>query len=72
MVSEKVKIEPLWKIRLRLSFQSLRRNWALFWESRIGPLGLGIILFFVLLMIAHPILMATVLGSPGLRPHYGV
>jgi peptide/nickel transport system permease protein len=60
LISEKVKIEPLWKIRLRLAIRSLRRNWALFWESRIGPLGLGIILFFVLLMIAHPILMATV------------
>jgi peptide/nickel transport system permease protein len=60
LISERVKIEPLWKIRLRLAIRSLRRNWALFWESRIGPVGLGIILFFVLLMIAHPILMATV------------
>jgi peptide/nickel transport system permease protein len=55
-----LKREPLWRIRLRLWTRSLQKNWALFWESRIGPIGLGIILFFVLLMIAHPILMATV------------
>ncbi|MFN3346672.1 MAG: ABC transporter permease, partial [Candidatus Bipolaricaulaceae bacterium] len=56
----KVKLEPLWKIRLHLFLKSFQRNWALFWESRIGPIGLGIILVFVLMMIAHPILMATV------------
>jgi len=54
------RFEPLWKIRLQLFWRSLKKNWGLFWESRIGPLGLGIILIFVLMMIAHPILMNTV------------
>ncbi len=55
-----VRLEPLWRVRLRLMGRSLRRNWGLFWESRIGPLGLFIILFFLLFMVAHPILMGTV------------
>jgi len=52
--------EPLWRIRLRLMWRGLGRNWAFFVENRIGLVGLGIILFFFLLMIAHPILMSTV------------
>ena len=54
------RFEPLWRVRLRLFWRSLKKNWGLFWESRIGPIGLGIILAFVLLMAAHPILMSTV------------
>ena len=54
------RFEPLWKIRLRLFWRSLRKNWGLFWESRIGPVGLFIILAFILFMVAHPILMSTV------------
>ncbi len=55
-----MKLEPLWQIRLRLFLGGARKNWGLFWESRIGPLGLGIILLFVLMMVAHPMLMATI------------
>jgi len=52
--------QSLWRIRLRLMWKSLRSNWALFTENRIGLLGLGIILFFGLFALAHPILMHTV------------
>jgi len=52
--------EPLWKIRLRIAWKSLRQSWALFSENKIGLVGLGIILFFGLMAIAHPILMRTV------------
>jgi len=51
---------PLWRIRLGLQWRALRKNWALFTENKIGLLGLGIIVFFILLATAHPILMATV------------
>jgi peptide/nickel transport system permease protein len=51
--------EPLWRIRLRLAWKSLRTNWSLFAENKIGLLGVGIIAFFALLAIAHPILMNT-------------
>lgn len=53
-------ITPLWKMRLRLLARSSRQNWSLFWESRIGPLGLLIIILFLLAMVAHPILLRTV------------
>ena len=57
---ERLKAQPLWRIRLRLLFRSLRSNWALFAENKIGLIGLTIILFFALLAIAHPILMTNV------------
>jgi len=52
--------QPLWQVRLRLLGKSLRANWALFAENKIGLLGLGIIICFALLAIAHPLLMGRV------------
>ncbi len=56
----RVAPQPLWRVRLRLWWKNLRDNWALFRENPIGLIGLGIILFFALLGILHPILMRTV------------
>jgi peptide/nickel transport system permease protein len=53
-------IEPLWRVRLRLAWKGLKQNWALFAENKIGLLGVGIIVFFALMAVAHPILMNTV------------
>lgn len=52
--------ESLWRVRARLLWQSVRSNWALFAENKIGLLGLAIIIIFALMVIAHPILMRTV------------
>jgi peptide/nickel transport system permease protein len=52
--------DPLWRIRLRLAIRSFRRNWSIFAENKAGLVGLGLILMFGLLAIAHPILMNTV------------
>jgi peptide/nickel transport system permease protein len=52
--------EPLWKIRLRIAWKGFKQSWMLFTENKIGLVGLGIILFFGLMAIAHPILMHTV------------
>jgi peptide/nickel transport system permease protein len=51
---------PLWRVRLNLLGKSLRTNWALFSENPIGLLGLGVIIFFGLFALAHPILINTV------------
>ena len=51
---------PLWRVRLSLLWKSLRTNWAMFSENPIGLIGLGVILFFALFALAHPILMNTV------------
>jgi peptide/nickel transport system permease protein len=56
----RVHKKALWRIRLELFWKSLRTNFALFAENRIGLVGLSIILFFALMAIAHPILMSTV------------
>ncbi len=53
-------LEAPWRARLRLLRRGLAGSWGMFWESRIGPLGLFIIAFYGLLALAHPILMATV------------
>ncbi len=55
-----LSIGALWQMRLRASIRSLRQNWALFAENKIGLFGLGIILFFGLMASAHPILMNTI------------
>ena len=55
-----LSIGALWRMRLRASIRSLRQNWALFAENKIGLFGLGIILFFGLMASAHPILMNTI------------
>jgi peptide/nickel transport system permease protein len=51
---------PLWKIRLRLAWRGFKTNAALFAENKIGLIGLGVIVFFALMAISYPILMATV------------
>jgi len=51
---------PLWRVRLNLFAKSLRNNWALFSENPIGVIGLGVIAFFGLFALMHPILMNTV------------
>lgn len=51
---------PLWKVKLKLSIRSLKTNLRLFAENTIGLIGLTLILFFFLFMIAQPILMKYV------------
>ncbi len=58
--TEDVVGEPLWRIRLRLFRRSFSKNWGLFKESKMGIVGLIIILLFGLMAVAHPILMGTV------------
>ena len=48
------------KVRLALAMRSLRENWSLFLGTRIGVIGLVIIVFYLGLALAHPILMNTV------------
>lgn len=50
---------PLWRVRLRLFWRSVKTNWAIFTENPIGLIGLGLIIFFGLFALAHPILMNT-------------
>lgn len=56
----KLREMPLWRVRLYLTWREIRNNWRLFSENKIGLIGLGIIIFFALMAIAHPILMKWV------------
>jgi len=51
---------PLWRVRMRLFSRGVKTNWAVFSQSTIGLIGLGLIVFFGLFSLAHPILMNTV------------
>ena len=44
--------------RFRLFARSMRNNWRLFMASKIGPIGLGIIIFFALFSLSYPAYMA--------------
>lgn len=57
---ETVVHQPMWQIRLRLLRKGVASTWAVFRESKIGLIGVAVILFFAALMIAHPILMTYV------------
>ena len=50
----------LWAVRAALAARSFKQSWSMFRGTRIGIIGLAIILFYLLLAAAHPILMNTV------------
>lgn len=52
--------QPLWQIHLSLWWRSMKDNWAIYSENPIGLIGLGIIVLFALMAIAHPILYNTI------------
>ena len=58
-------------LRWRLFKRSFKQNWQLFADSKIGLLGLAIIVVFAIMGIAHPILMATVWDAPTYDPVIG-
>ena len=55
-----LQADSLWRARLHLAARSLRQNWSLFLRTRVGVIGLGIIVFYALLALAHPMLMSSV------------
>ena len=62
---------PLWRVRLSLMLKSLRTSWSLFTENPVGLIGLGVIVFFGLFALAHPILMDTVWDASVYDPVQG-
>ncbi len=57
--------------RLRRTWKNFKGTWGLFAEDKIGLLGLGIIIFYALLAMIHPILMNTVWDSKVYDPFMG-
>ena len=57
---DRLGADSLRRARLRLAARSLRQNWSLFLRTRVGVIGLGIIVFYALLALAHPLLMNSV------------
>lgn len=61
----------LWRARLELLFKGLRQNWSLFAASKIGVVGLAIIIIFALMVMVYPFLRQTVWDERGFHPTYG-
>ncbi|MCH8109571.1 MAG: ABC transporter permease [Chloroflexi bacterium] len=59
-VTEQSRRQQIWRERLNLLVHSIRLNWRLFVQTKIGLVGLSVIAFYALLAIIHPILMNTV------------
>lgn len=63
---------PLWRVRLTLLWRSFKSSWSLYAENPLGLLGLGVIIFFGLFALAHPILMETVWKPNVYHPVSGI
>ena len=48
------------RAKMRLALRGFRESWTIFVESRIGVIGLAVIVIFALMAVSHPILMATI------------
>ena len=57
---EGVTASQLWATKTQFTLTRLRGTWEIFRETKIGVLGLTVILFFALLAAAHPVLMLTI------------
>ena len=69
--AERTVYPGLWRARLGLFLRGLRQNWSLFLASRIGIVGLVIIIFFGLMVVAYPVLRGTVWDDRGIEPTTG-
>jgi peptide/nickel transport system permease protein len=66
-----LEFESIRRGRLRRYWKNLKETWRLFSEDKIGLLGLGIIIFYALLAMMHPILMNTVWNPKVYDPFIG-
>ncbi|MEW6227725.1 MAG: ABC transporter permease [Bacillota bacterium] len=63
--------EPLWRIRWKLALRGLAQNWAVFRESRVGMLGVYILVFFGIFGALWPIMINTVWDPAVYNPVLG-
>ena len=57
--------------KMRLALRGLQEGWSIFLESRIGVVGLVVIIVFALMAVSHPILMATIWDDATYNPVTG-
>ncbi|MFQ5878707.1 MAG: ABC transporter permease [Dehalococcoidia bacterium] len=69
--AKRIARQQLWSARLALLRHGVGQNASLFLRSRIGVVGLAIIVGFGLLALAHPILMRTIWDGPTYDPVTG-
>ena len=59
------------RAKMRLALRGFRESWTIFVESRIGVIGLAVIVIFALMAVSHPILMATIWDATTYDPVTG-
>ena len=57
---EEVTSAQMWAAKTQFTLGRLKGSWQIFRETKIGILGLAVIVFFALLALAHPVLMVTI------------
>jgi peptide/nickel transport system permease protein len=62
---------PLWQVRMRLLWRSIKTNVALFAENPIGLVGLAIIILFAFMAFIHPFLLDRVWDRATYNPITG-
>lgn len=58
-MTQQFKVQAMWIVRTKLAMKSLRKNWSLFVHSRLGLIGLSLVIFFLLFGLAHPLYVAV-------------
>ena len=53
-----VPTESIWRVRIRLAWDTLIKNWALFRSNVIGLIGIALILMFGFMAALHPVLIS--------------
>ena len=61
----------LWTTKTQFTLRRLAGTWEIFRETKIGVLGLAVIIFFALLAAAHPVLMLTIWDEATYHPVTG-
>lgn len=70
--SQAYTVESARRDKVRRSWNNFKETWRLFAESKIGLLGVAIIIVYALLAAAHPILMRTVWSPAVYDPFLGI
>ena len=50
-------IESIWRVRIRLAWDTMIKNWSLFRSNIIGLIGIALILMFGFMAALHPVLL---------------
>jgi peptide/nickel transport system permease protein len=69
--TEGAAVDRLWAAKRQITRRRLSDTWEIFRETKIGILGLAVIVLFALMAAAHPLLMLTIWDEATYNPVTG-